>query len=100
MTLADDITNDIDLFLRTSEFAKTAIYNGIQVINVIFDNESVGVDLGPETVETLAPQALCKTSDIPSVRHGDTLKIDDVTYKVIGAEPDGTGLTKVMLSKD
>jgi hypothetical protein len=47
-----------------------------------------------------APVATCKTSDIPTAADGDTLTIDSVVYKIADAQPDGTGFSRLILSKD
>ena len=49
-------------------------------------------------VETRAPMVECLDSDITGVRHGDSMTINAVTYKVIGIEPSGYGTTMIILS--
>lgn len=66
----------------------------------IFD-EAVQV-VSPETmsVETTEPQLVCETADISDMdKSTETLTINGVDYRVIGVEPDGTGLTRLRLSK-
>ena len=74
--LTDDLT---DLF-QTDDFASAATFGGA-TINVIFDREYLGVDVGGE-VEAV---------------HGSTIAIGGVTYTVIGREDDNTGVTMLRL---
>lgn len=69
----------------------------VATINVIFDNEfSV---MGIPGIEEAQPQAQCKTSDVSAAVHNDTLVIGGVTYYIKGIEPDGLGVTTLILSK-
>ena len=70
------------------------------VINVIFDNEfSANKTIGIVEIEMQRPQALCKTADVVGAVHNDTLVIDGVTYYIKEIEPDGYGVTTLILSK-
>ena len=80
--------------LTTAATFKTA------TINVIFDNEfSAARTIGDIEIEAAGPQALCKTSDVSAAVHNDTLVIGGVTYYIKGIEPDGLGVTTLILSK-
>jgi hypothetical protein len=99
MTFKDDLTNDLDIFLDDDEFAVDVILNSV-TIQGIFDNEFITAledDIG---IETTSPQAQFKTTDVSSVVHGDIMTIDSVDYNIIGIQPDGTGMTLIVLSKD
>jgi len=51
-----------------------------------------------EFVESKKPVFLCKSSDVVGVAHGDDVVASDSTaYKVRGIQPDGTGMTKLIL---
>lgn len=90
-------------FFETTDFAESASYTpaggSASTIYVIFDNEfalsTVGVGY-----ENLAPQVLAKTSDVSGATNGATIVINSVTYYVIGVEPDGTGISRLILSKN
>lgn len=105
MTLQSVIQNDIDNLLFTDS-AVDAVYTpqGGQAasIKVIFDNQYQTIELldGGVGVESTSPSILCRTSDISGVKHGDTLVISGTTYYITGVQPDGTGITRLMLSKD
>jgi hypothetical protein len=103
--VALDLTSDLDTIFSTDELAQTASYvrQGYPSaqIPVIFGNEYV-VARGSEEVGvgTSAPTALCKTADVPAAAEGDTLTIDGMTYHILEVQPDGTGVTLLILSKD
>lgn len=99
--LADYLLSDLDNMLSSSEFAVQATYKE-GTVNVLFDNAYEGVDVQTAEVESLAPQAICKTADIPKVSHDDILKIGGVTYYIKNVQPDipGPGLTTLILSTE
>ncbi len=99
MSFKDDLRDDLDLFLNIDEFAETITYKGAP-IKGIFDNAFVVDSQDGVEVETVQPQVIAKTSDISTLVHGDTMTISSVVYNVVGIQPDGTGITIVLLSQD
>ncbi len=99
MTLKADILTDLDTFLDSDEYAVQITYNS-GTIKGIFDNAFVEDQQDDIDVETLQPQVTVKTSDVTGLTQGDTMTINSVVYNVIGIQPDGTGLTNVLLSQD
>lgn len=96
-TFKQDILADLDdVFFDTDEFASAATFKGTTAINVIFTNAYRIVN----DVESYGPQALCKTSDVSSAVHGNTLAVGGVTYYVIGIRPDAVGKTLLLLSRN
>lgn len=97
--------SDIDNLLFT-DYAVDAVYTpqGGQAasIKVIFDNEYQAIEmLGAGVgVESTSPAAICKTTNISSAKHGDTLAVGGKTYYISGVQPDGTGITRLLLSED
>lgn len=87
-------TEDLTAFFDTSDFAITATVGGSSV-NGILDSEFVEVG----DVEAARPVFMCASSDVPSVTHGTTVVASGTTYKVIGIEPDGTGITQLYLQE-
>lgn len=73
---------------------KTFLINGSEV-DGCFDNQFINVGM----VESQAPVFECRESDIGIVTHGMVITSDAVSYKVRGVQPDGTGLTKLILEK-
>ena len=72
--------------------ADTSTFTGI------FDNDFLAVDLDESEVESTEPTLLVRTADVSGLAHGDTLTISAVSYTVRGIQPDGTGMTQIMLS--
>ena len=64
----------------------------------IFDNDFLAVDVDESEVESSEPTLLARTADVSSLAHGDTLTISAESYTVRGIQPDGTGMTQIMLS--
>lgn len=94
--------SDINIFF--SDWAIDATYTPqggqASAIKAIFDNSFDAVNLTGGVVESASPQATVKTTDVPNAKHGDTLNINSITYKIIGIHPDATGITLLILSKD
>ena len=69
---------------------------------ILFDDEFANV---VENLESASPEAMCRTTDLPSdIAHGNELVFYDFqgtkrTYKVRGIEPDGQGMTRLILSE-
>lgn len=99
-----NLTADLDIYF--ADFGAAASYtpSGGQAaaLKVIFDNAHQTLDMlgGGVGFESAGPQALCKTSDVSTAKHGDTIVVSSKTYYVTGVEPDGIGLTKLLLSED
>lgn len=97
MTLKADILTDLAAaFLNSDDFAVDAVLNSTTTIPAIFDN-AIRILNG---VESLGPEAWCASSDVANVVHGNTLEISGTTYYVIGIQPDGTGMTLILLSEE
>jgi hypothetical protein len=90
-------TEDLSVFFRTEDFGTAAVYSGSgATINGIFDTE---YEEPMGRVQAYKPIFVCRTSDVPTASHGQTLVIGAVTYKIRGVEPDGTGITMLRLEK-
>src|SRR3990172_7327844 len=95
-------TSEIDCFfdpVLTVDAIYTPQGGQASSIKVLFDNDFKVIDLSTG-IESAAPAVTCKTSDVASVKHNDTLVISSVTYYVSGIQQDGTGITILILSKD
>lgn len=81
-------------FLDTDDFAITATV-GASSVDGIFNNgyaESFGVVAGSQ------PTFLCKVSDLPAITLGTTTAvINSTTYTIVEKQPDGFGLTTLVL---
>jgi len=75
-------------------FAQFATVSG-QSVPVIFDN---GYQAGLSgLVETTGPTARAKSADVGAVVQGSTMVIGGTTYTVTGVQPDGQGVTTLLL---
>jgi len=83
-TLLSDFGVDIDI--------------GTKVIKGIFDSPhnplTVGAEMQFSVQETFI---LVQTSDVSGVGYGSTLTIDSKSYVVTDVQPDGTGMSTLML---
>ena len=80
-------------------------------INIILEQEYFGIDVGTVDVQGFQPIAFCKSTDVPSVAHGDSIvapaykNLDGTTikagatYKVVNVQADNTGITQLMLEE-
>lgn len=89
------ITEPLDAFLNTAEFAETATFGATPIVG-IFDNafaDAMGI-------AGSAPVFQCKSTDAASLSPGtSTLTIRSSSYLVIGVEADGTGISLVRLQE-
>jgi hypothetical protein len=97
------IDPDIAVFYSTDVFGTTASYthSGTTTsIVVIFNRAGALVTVGGAEVQTAAPTARCKASDVSAAVRGDTLVISAVTYYVMRPEPINNEEVLLYLSKD
>lgn len=101
MTLRARITSDIkSIFMNNEQFADDFVFSRSGLtISGLFDKEFI---LVVDDVETTAPALTVADSDIVGIIHGDTLTevSTSIVYNVTGIQPDGTGVTLVILSQD
>lgn len=103
--MAVESASDRAYMLNISDFGTTATYTlvagGVSSIVGIFDNEFFEAD--PQANVTYAsaqPRFLVQTADLPSgADYGDSITINSVNYKVRIIQPDGTGMTTLVLEK-
>jgi hypothetical protein len=96
MMPGDFITSDLAAFFTTTDFATAAILWDGTGINVIFDNSFVDA----QGVEVLQPVIHAKSADVTALVHGDPLVIEGTVYYIRGIQPDGTGVTRLVMSKE
>ena len=84
---------DIAAFLATEEFATLATI-GAATVPGIFDNAY-------QDVLSIVPGSqmifLCATAKVASVVVGDSVTIDSTAYRIAEIQPDGTGMTRLLL---
>ena len=72
----------------------TATVAGV-VVAGIFDNSYADI----YSMDGLAPSMQCATSDVSTAMRGTAVVVNSVSYTVAGIEPDGTGMTRLVLEK-
>lgn len=95
--------NSVDEYFDTSDFAQLANFDQgavHTVIPVIFDAAYQVSNIGDIAVQNAAPRVTCKSSDVAGANHTGTITISSVVYKIVEVQPDGTGITELVLSKD
>lgn len=101
MTLRARIVSDAkSIFMNNTQFADDFIFSRTGLtISVLFDKEFAVV---VEDVESAAPAITVADVDISGVVHGDTFTevSTSTVYNVVGIQPDGTGMTLIILSQD
>jgi len=108
MTLKADILTDISaVFLDTDDFADSAVWTNQATPPVvsdpipgIFDAPAQQVNPASGMIETTAPQLQVASSAVSGIARGDTLVISEKTYYFLYQQPDGTGMTVLILSED
>lgn len=86
-------------FLDPQEFATSAIYNAVTAIAGIFVNAYAEAALGLAGLQATVPLFVCVAADVDADPTGKTLLIGTTTYTVMRGEPDGTGMTRLVLRK-
>lgn len=95
------LAEDLDAFLDVAEHATQGVLDNVVVCGV-FEN---GYHQALGGMATLQPTFLLKTSDTRRTRQGSTLRIvipgetNATIYRVANLEPDGTGLTTLILER-
>lgn len=94
-------------FLDLAEFATAGSYapaagGDPAALAGIFDDPHILVMLdAPAPSSDSRPTFLCRSGDLPSAARGgdsgDTLTIGATAYRVVDLQPDGTGLTLIVL---
>lgn len=90
-------TEDLSTFFNaTSGFAQTVTVAG-QSVAAIFDNAGTLGDVGMLGMTSTAPMLTLATADVPATPIGATVVVGAISYLVAAHEPDGTGISRLML---
>lgn len=65
----------------------------------IFDNGYLGIPAAELDVEERGPRLTCRTCDVESLRKDTSLVVNGVDYCIARHEPDGTGVTTLILKE-
>ena len=96
MTFRDQMAvADVDILAGVGEAVELLNPSDVSQGNVqgAFEHQYVDV-LG---TESLRPTFTCNTVDLPAAPHGYKIVYNSITYLIITPEPDGTGMTLLVL---
>lgn len=88
---------DLSPFLNVAEFSVPATLPGGQVVPVIFENPHGDGLAG--FMESSQPTALGASAQLASLDHGSVVSIGGASWAVVGVQPDGTGMTRLVLER-
>jgi len=102
----DFLIDDLAGCFSDTEFATTVWWSpppGDQdprQIGVLIDQPFEGVSAHTGEIESYGPVAWAKTADVADAGQGATIDDGNTIFTVRGVEPDGFGITKLILSED
>lgn len=91
-------TEDLSAFMNVAEFATTVTLNGVPV-SAIFDAAYALGSVGEYGMASSQPMLTLATADVPAAPVGQAVVANGVNYLVAAHEPDGTGLSRLLLEK-
>ncbi len=100
---ASFIKNDLCVILSQKDFGNTGgiKWNGVDIEDVIFDDEDIEVQMGEGVAEIVPrPMLTGKTSDFIGILEDDAIQVNGETFTVKNWEKDGTGVIEIFLSRD
>jgi hypothetical protein len=90
------IGEDLDEFILDGD---DAVFQG-KPIKVVFSKFYTVITPEGVGVSSYALNALCKSTDISGVVVGNSITIKNIIYKIIEIQPEDTGFTTLILSRD
>jgi hypothetical protein len=99
MPLTEEISEFFDAGDHATAVTFTPSGGSATTVNAIFQNEYLGIEGGTVDVEGSSPVVFVRSSDVTGVAHSDAFTIDGTGYSVVGIQPDGTGVTQLILAK-
>lgn len=95
------LTENLNIFTR--DFGQPVVLHlpaGDQTITAIFDNAFFNSEVGQTVLDTTQPHFEAKTSDLAGLDREMTVTTAGATYSVQQIQPDGTGMSIVMLAHE
>lgn len=98
---ADDLT---DVFLDSAGFGELFNWthgSTLKTLNGVWD-DAFATATATGKLEALNPSVLLKTTELSGVAHRDTIyrASDATTFYIVGIQPDGAGVTRLILSRN
>lgn len=91
-------TEDLSVFFSTSEFATAATLNSVAVAG-IFEAPGAPGSVGELGMAGVQPVYTLPSASVPANPVGLALVLGAVNYVVAAHEPDGTGLSRLILER-
>ena len=91
-------TEDMTQFFSQAEFAEVVTLNGVAV-SAIFDNGYALGNVGMVGMGSTQPSITLATSSVPASPVGKAVVVRGLACQVALHEPDGTGLSKLILER-
>lgn len=103
--MAVESADDLAVFFDADDFGTAASFTpsggSASTVNGIFRNVFFEAEAGGNVgVVMQDPIFICRTADVSGVAEGDALTVSGTAYTIRVVEPDGTGVTRLMLEKD
>ena len=89
-------TEDLSAFFSTAEFATAATLNGVAVSGIFDAPLALGV-VGEYGMASTQPSITLPTAQVPVDPVGTSVVVGGSTYLVAAHEPDGTGISRLLL---
>jgi hypothetical protein len=96
---ADELTALVSDDILSETITYTPAGGAASTISAIIEDPSINIQMAMGAVASDAPKVTCKTSDVSSAKKGDAVTARSVNYTVTEANPDGTGMTELVLTK-
>lgn len=93
---ADDLLDVIETLAGITTDQVTVTY-ATGSFTAIFDRPFVALSPGEVEVETRQPVLIARTADVSSLTKGTALTVQGGSYTLRHQEPDGTGMTRLVL---
>ena len=90
---------NLDVFMNADTPGYVLVKILGKTIGGLFNQGYSSGDIGFSNIEAILPELICKQSDIVEVEHGTECWIAEMRYEVAGLQPDGHGLTALLLKK-
>ena len=94
--MALDFDEDLKEMLSEDEHGVAYEYRG-GTFEGIFNEEFLSQDVGRAGMESTTPVLYARSVDISGIEHEEVIQLKGRTFQVVGNQPDGTGLTMLVL---
>jgi hypothetical protein len=91
-------TEDLTAFLNPAEFATSVSVGGV-LVSAIYDNGYALGNVGGFGMASTQPTLTLATANVPASPEGQAAVVNGVAYVVASHEPDGTGVSRLLLEK-